>query len=73
MSATEFLRYATEEDCERIAEALRNVAATLRASATWCNDEQGAREAMSAVIERADALSGRAQRRADHLRNGGAR
>jgi hypothetical protein len=73
MSATEFLKYATEADCERIAEALQNVAATLRASATWCNDEQGAREAMSPIIQRAEALGGRAQRRADNLRNGGAR
>lgn len=60
MSA-EWAKYATEDDLKTVMDAAWNAAQSLRASATWCNDEQGAREAMGRIIAAAESLAARAE------------
>ena len=53
----DWVETATREDLEEMSEAAKLCSRNLYASATWCNDEQGAREATDKIRGYLDTLA----------------
>ena len=65
MSAiTDWLEYATKEDAERMAAAARWCRQNLYATTTYCNDEQGAQQAIEKIMSSLDSLAEKAEKEA---------
>ena len=65
MSAiTDWLEYATKEDAERMAAAARWCRQNLYATTTYCNDAQGAQQAIERIMSSLDSLAEKAEKEA---------
>jgi hypothetical protein len=66
MSAVkEWLKYATKEDLERMGAAASWCRQNLYATTTYCNDEQGARQAVEKILSSLESLADKAEKEAN--------
>jgi hypothetical protein len=66
MSAVkEWLKYATKEDLERMGAAASWCRQNLYATTTYCNDAQGAQQAIEKILSSLESLADKAEKEAN--------